>query len=215
MRGSRLAILAALLVSSVSGAAEAAETLKATIESMGGQPCRASNLTCVSVEVPVDHRANAGPTIEIEYAVSFASAESKGILIYAVGGPGGSGIGVAADYLAAFDERLARNMDIVFFDQRGVGPDHGMACPRAQSVFDLAELSVDHPDAAIATAKTFATDCVAELKSRDLLDFVGTEQASVVGTRGIYANNYERGQVNALDIVWPGWSDAVARWNCC
>jgi len=41
---------------------------------------------------------------------------------------------------------------------------------------------------------------------------VGTEQASVVGTRGIYANNYERGEVNALDIVWPGWSDTAESW---
>lgn len=41
---------------------------------------------------------------------------------------------------------------------------------------------------------------------------VGTEQASVVGTRGIYANDYERGHVNALDLVWPGWSDTAESW---
>lgn len=41
---------------------------------------------------------------------------------------------------------------------------------------------------------------------------VGTEQASVVGTRGIYANDYDRGHVNALDIVWPGWSDTAESW---
>jgi beta-galactosidase len=41
---------------------------------------------------------------------------------------------------------------------------------------------------------------------------VGTEQASVVGTRGIYTNNYERGHVNALDLVWPGWSDTAESW---
>ncbi|WP_119300058.1 alpha/beta fold hydrolase [Dongia deserti] len=177
MHGSKLAILVASVISWLGGAAEAADTLKTTIENMGGQPCRVSNLTCVSVEVPVDHRANIGPTIKIEYAISFASVESKGILFYAVGGPGGSGIQVADDYLAAFDERLAQNMDIVFFDQRGVGPDHGMACPNAQAVFDLAEVSVDRPDAAIAAARTFATNCVTELKSRALLDFVDTEQA--------------------------------------
>ena len=41
---------------------------------------------------------------------------------------------------------------------------------------------------------------------------LGTEQASVVGTRGIYANDYNRGHVNALDIAWPGWSDTAESW---
>src|SRR4029453_18949248 len=105
-----------------------ADALQTAIQNLGGHPCSVGPLTCVSVEVPVDHRANAGPTMKIEYAISFATEPSKGVLIYAVGGPGGSGIEVAADYLAAFDERFACNMDIVFFDQRGVGPDHGMKC---------------------------------------------------------------------------------------
>jgi pimeloyl-ACP methyl ester carboxylesterase len=177
MRITRLAAAIALLGPWLCGAASAADTLKATIDKLGGQPCRVGNLTCVSVEVPVDYRANTGPTIKIEYSVSFASGESKGILFYVVGGPGGSGIGVADDYLAAFDARLTENMDIVFFDQRGVGPDHGIECPKAQGAFDLSELSVERPDEAIAAAKTFATNCAAELKSRDLLGFVDTEQA--------------------------------------
>jgi beta-galactosidase len=41
---------------------------------------------------------------------------------------------------------------------------------------------------------------------------VGTEQASVVGTRGIYANDYNRGHVNALDLVWPGWDTTAESW---
>ena len=41
---------------------------------------------------------------------------------------------------------------------------------------------------------------------------IGTEQASVVGTRGTYANDYKRGHVNALDVVWPGWSDTAESW---
>ncbi|MEZ5831553.1 MAG: alpha/beta hydrolase [Dongiaceae bacterium] len=159
------------------GAASAADTLKAAIDQMGGHPCRIGNLTCVSVEVPLDYRANAGPTLKIEFSVSYASKESKGILVYLVGGPGGSGIGVADDYLAAFDPRLTQNMDIVFFDQRGVGPDHGLECPKAQGAYDLSEITVDHPAEAIAAARKFATDCAAELKSRDLLNFVSTDQA--------------------------------------
>jgi beta-galactosidase len=41
---------------------------------------------------------------------------------------------------------------------------------------------------------------------------VGTEQASVVGTRGLYANDYQRGQVSAYDIVWPGWDTTAESW---
>jgi beta-galactosidase len=41
---------------------------------------------------------------------------------------------------------------------------------------------------------------------------VGTEQASVVGTRGIYTNDYERGHVSAYDIVWPGWDTTAESW---
>jgi len=178
MRIAGIAIATALTIPWLSGAAGAADSLKTTIEKMGGGPCRVGNLTCVSVEVPVDHRANAaGPTLKIEFSVSFASEKSKGILFYVVGGPGGSGIGVADDYLAAFDKRLTKNMDIVFFDQRGVGPDHGIECPKAQGVFDMAEVTIEHPDEAIAAAKKFASDCTAELKPRDLLNYVDTDQA--------------------------------------
>ena len=99
------------------------------------------------------------------------------MLIYVVGGPGGSGLAVADDYLSAYDAKLTENMDIVFFDQRGIGPDHGLACPKAQAIFDTAETSIKQPEAAIAIAKAYATDCPAELKSRDLLPYVDTEQA--------------------------------------
>ena len=41
---------------------------------------------------------------------------------------------------------------------------------------------------------------------------VGTEQASVVGTRGIYANDWLRGFVSAYDVVWPGWQATAESW---
>ncbi|MBK9989260.1 MAG: DUF4982 domain-containing protein [Verrucomicrobia bacterium] len=45
-----------------------------------------------------------------------------------------------------------------------------------------------------------------------LQPIVGTEQASVVGTRGIYTNDYNRGHVSAYDIVWPGWDTTAESW---
>ncbi|MGH7972035.1 MAG: glycoside hydrolase family 2 TIM barrel-domain containing protein, partial [Limisphaerales bacterium] len=41
---------------------------------------------------------------------------------------------------------------------------------------------------------------------------VGTEQASVVGTRGIYTNDRPRGYVAAYDVVWPGWTTTAESW---
>jgi beta-galactosidase len=41
---------------------------------------------------------------------------------------------------------------------------------------------------------------------------VGTEQASVVGTRGIYTNDRPRGYVAAYDLVWPGWTTTAESW---
>ncbi len=185
MRGSRLAVVFSLATSLLCGAVGSgladettAVDLKAAVEKLGGAPCATGSLTCVSIEVPLDHRANdPSKKLKLTFAVSLASEESKGVLFYAVGGPGGSGQGVADDYLSAFDERLTQNMDIVFFDQRGVGAEHGIECPVAQAAFDSTDLSVNDPDAAIAAAKTFVADCMAELKSNDLLPYVDTEQA--------------------------------------
>jgi beta-galactosidase len=41
---------------------------------------------------------------------------------------------------------------------------------------------------------------------------VGTEQASVVGTRGIYTNDSTRGYVAAYDVVRPGWTTTAESW---
>jgi beta-galactosidase len=41
---------------------------------------------------------------------------------------------------------------------------------------------------------------------------LGTEQASVVGTRGIYANDRVHGYVAAYDVVWPGWTTTAESW---
>ena len=41
---------------------------------------------------------------------------------------------------------------------------------------------------------------------------IGTEQASVVGTRGIYTNDRPHGYVAAFDVVWPGWTTTAESW---
>jgi pimeloyl-ACP methyl ester carboxylesterase len=165
---------AALALAAPAARAELADALPA----LGAAPCEIGGLTCVTLTVPRDHRAN-DPTItmDITFAVSLASEDSKGTLFFFVGGPGASGLVSADSYLSAFDESLWQNLDIVFVDQRGTGPVHGLSCPNAQAAFDTADAGLNRPDAAIATAKTFVTDCTAELDAGDFLALVNSDQA--------------------------------------
>ena len=141
-------------------------------------PCALSSLSCATLTVPLDHRANdPAQTLDITFALSFASNESKGILFYFVGGPGGSGLASTDGYLSAFDPSLTENIDIVFVDQRGTGPAHGLACPTAQARFDIAPAPLSDPDAILATAKSYVTDCTAELDADALLAVANTDQA--------------------------------------
>ena len=141
-------------------------------------PCALSSLSCTTLTVPLDHRANdPDRTLDITFALSFASNESRGILFYFVGGPGGSGLASAEGYLSSFDPSLVENMDIVFVDQRGTGPVHGLSCPKAQAAFDIAPALLSDPDAILATAKTYVADCAAEMDADDLLAVVNTDQA--------------------------------------
>jgi pimeloyl-ACP methyl ester carboxylesterase len=141
-------------------------------------PCELSGLSCTALTVPLDHRANdPTETLDITFALSFAAIESKGILFYFVGGPGGSGLASAENYLSAFDPSLTDYMDIVFVDQRGTGLVHGLTCPVAQAIFDIAPASLDDPEAAITTARTYVKDCTVELDADKLLPVVNTDQA--------------------------------------
>lgn len=141
-------------------------------------PCELGGLTCTTLTVPLDHRANdPAQTLDITFALSFATNESLGILFYFVGGPGGSGLASADTYLSAFDPALTENLDIVFVDQRGVGAVHGLSCPVAQARFDSSAAPLADTEAILATARTYVADCTAEIGADHLLPVVNTDQA--------------------------------------
>lgn len=140
--------------------------------------CELSSLSCATLTVPLDHRANdPEKTLDITFALSFAAVESRGILFFYVGGPGGSGLASAENYLSSFDPELVDYIDIVFVDQRGTGPDHGLACPVAQARFDAAPVSLAEPEAVLAVARDYAKDCTAEIGRTDLMPVVNSDQA--------------------------------------
>jgi len=173
------ALAVAMLVGLAAPAAAEGESLAKRLAALGSHDCaRAEGFTCLSIKVPYDYAANDPQQfLKIEFAVHLATGKSKGILFYVVGGPGGSGIQVAAEYLSYYDERLTHDMDIVFFDQRGVGPDHGIDCPAAIATYYGEPLPLDRPDETIAAAKSFVEACVAETKHADLLPYLDTDTA--------------------------------------
>lgn len=170
-------LLTAAISVAAAGAASAAESLADTLAQMGAAPCETGALTCVTLDMPLDRSSNDPETIPISFAVSLASGDSKGVLFYLVGGPGGSGLASADDYLSAYDPALTENLDIVFMDQRGTGPVHGLNCPVAQARLDISDVLVDRPDAAMDVARTYVRDCLAELDADRILPHVGTDAA--------------------------------------
>lgn len=153
-------------------------SLSARLTALGSEPCSDSGLICVTLPMPHDHTgALQGDPIPVTFAVNLARRQSRGVLLYNLGGPGYAALPWAETYIHGLDRRLVDSFDIVFHDQRGVGEVHGIACPVAEAAFAMAPLSYADPDAAIATARRFVDDCTAEADS-PLLAVVGTEQAA-------------------------------------
>ncbi len=171
-------MLRALALALILAAPAQAQSLYEATSDLDFAPCQLSSLYCTTLTLPLDHNApDPARTIDITFALSFANVESRGILFYVVGGPGASGLASAEQYLASFDEGLTDYLDIVFVDQRGTGPDHGLACPTAQARFDAADLRLSDPGAAKAAARAYVADCTTEMDRPDLLPFVASEQA--------------------------------------
>ena len=89
--------------------------------------CGIAGLECGVVTVPVDYREAAAGTLQIFIAVHRATDPDKriGYLVVNPGGPGGSGVEMAAGALygpgAVFTAPVLERFDIVGFDPRGVG----------------------------------------------------------------------------------------------
>lgn len=167
-----------LLAFALLSAPAQAQSLNEAAAGLALFPCDDSGLSCTTLTLPLDHRANdPEKTIDITFALSFAAVESRGILFYQVGGPGASGLASADSTLSAFEGILTDYMDIVFVDQRGTGPNHGLSCPVAQALFDSAAVSLNDPEGAKLAARTYVADCTAELNRDDLLPFVASDQA--------------------------------------
>jgi pimeloyl-ACP methyl ester carboxylesterase len=159
--------------------------LSARLDALGATACPGlgDEYRCVSLEVPLDHSAPDGDTINAAFAVRLASGspeEHLGMLVTANGGPGYSGIAWAEDF-AAVDAVIARRFDLVFFDLRGLFASGGLDCPVAANAWFVADWRADGPEAALdvgAAAAAFSRDCIEELALPESeLRFYNTAQA--------------------------------------
>jgi pimeloyl-ACP methyl ester carboxylesterase len=87
----------------------------------GGQ---LSGLQCSSVQVPLNYSDPHGRhlTLALDMAQATAPADQQqGILLVNPGGPGASGLSLAAEVQQGLDPSVAADYDIIGFDPRGVG----------------------------------------------------------------------------------------------
>lgn len=92
---------------------------------------RAAKLECGHFDVPVDHDAPDGATLDLVLARQKATGpdeERIGSLLLNPGGPGGSGIEFLAAAASVFPAELTQRFDLVSFDPRGVGESSPVRC---------------------------------------------------------------------------------------
>jgi len=125
-----------------------------------------AGLQCAALRVPLNYADPHGRAITLALSMAPATApvsQQQGVMLVNPGGPGGSGLSLAAAVALGISPQVAADYDIVGFDPRGVGssvpalscdpdffkgvrPDYVPASPAAEQVL-------------IDRAKTYAADC--------------------------------------------------------
>lgn len=132
---------------------------------------------CGALAVPLDHEAPDGDAITIALIRRPADDpdERIGSLLVNPGGPGASGVDLAAQAEVVFGTEILDRFDIVGFDPRGVGSSTAVECP-----FDLDRLfaldTTPDDDGEVAelrsVSKEYADSCAEA--TGPLLDYVST-----------------------------------------
>jgi pimeloyl-ACP methyl ester carboxylesterase len=99
---------------------------RATASHLSWHPCGSQRVTllCSTLQVPLDYAHPAGRKITIalsEVPATGPAAQQQGDLLVNPGGPGGSGLGLAATVAQGLDPSVAADYNIIGFDPRGVG----------------------------------------------------------------------------------------------
>ena len=134
--------------------------------SCGGLLAQQGVPECATLSVPVDYAKPGGRHISLALDMIPATApksQQQGVLLVNPGGPGGSGLPLAAEVAQGLSPGVAAQYDIVGFDPRGVGSSvPALSCDR--SFFagvrpNYIPASHAAEQVLINRAKTYATDC--------------------------------------------------------
>jgi pimeloyl-ACP methyl ester carboxylesterase len=124
--------LAAVLLAACSGTGTGAGSGSATggagaaLSALHWHSCTAQGapMQCASLRVPLDYTHPRGRQITLALSMVPATApasQRQGYLLVNPGGPGGSGLSLAADVASGLDPAVAAAYNVVGFDPRGVG----------------------------------------------------------------------------------------------
>jgi pimeloyl-ACP methyl ester carboxylesterase len=138
---------------------------------------------CTTLSVPLNYADPGGRHLSLALDMIPATApasQQQGILLVNPGGPGASGLSLAAEVADGLSPSVARDYDIVGFDPRGVGSSvPQLSCdpgfftgPRPNYI----PASAAAEQVMIARAKTYASDC--EQQFGWLLPYMTTQNAS-------------------------------------
>ncbi len=151
-----------------SGTTPAASGSLSDTSALSWHPCteQGATLQCSSLQVPLDYRNPGGRKITLALSRVPATApasQRQGVLLVNPGGPGGSGLSLAAFVAGGLDRGVASEYDIIGFDTRGVGSSvPSMHCDasffsRARPDYIPSSAAEEQED--INRAKLYAADC--------------------------------------------------------
>jgi pimeloyl-ACP methyl ester carboxylesterase len=134
---------------------------------------------CGELAVPIDYGKAGGPEATIAVLRFGATGKKIGSLLFNPGGPGGSGVELAAGIVRALPDEIRRSFDIVGFDPRGVALSRpAVRCNSdAQNDEERTLPDVDYSPAGVAAieqrTKDYVQRCVDKM-GMDFLANVGT-----------------------------------------
>src|SRR5690349_4333976 len=131
-----------------------------------GQAAQQGVPDCTTLSVPVDYAKPGGRRISLALDMIPATAprsQQQGVLLVNPGGPGGSGLSLAAEVAQGLSPSVAAQYDIVGFDPRGVGSSvPALSCdpgffvgPRPNYI----PANAAAEQVLVNRAKTYAADC--------------------------------------------------------
>ncbi len=117
--------------------------------------------SCGKLPVPLDYSQPDGKTVQVfvvkVHSKSQRPADKLGSLLVNPGGPGGSGVNLAAGLVGALSDSIFAHFDLIGFDPRGVGLSQPLQCISGKEKDQLAAADPDpRTVAGRATAKASA-----------------------------------------------------------